>query len=267
MLKPDDNQIKHNSVDETGQAPRESGPKGAFFTSSWFSAGVSSAVATKLCIDIIDEIIYIHIDDHHPDTLRFVDDCEKWFGKPIRRVQSRYKNVNNALLGAGGKGYVNGPAGAACTRLLKRRTRREWEIDQKGPLRYVWGMDSTEQNRADRIASAMPDYDHLFPLIDDHITKEDAHQILNASGIKRPVMYDLGYQNNNCIGCVKGAMGYWNMIRRDFPDVFKSRAETERKIGGTCIKGIYLDELPVDAGRKYGPICEECGIFCEIMSI
>lgn len=31
-------------------------------------------------------------------------------------------------------------------------------------------------------------------------------------------MYDLGYANNNCIGCVKGGIGYWNKIRIDFPE-------------------------------------------------
>jgi hypothetical protein len=52
-------------------------------TVAWFSAGVSSAVATKLMIDEIDQILYTHIDDQHPDTLRFVRDCESWFGKPV----------------------------------------------------------------------------------------------------------------------------------------------------------------------------------------
>ena len=80
---------------------------------SWFSAGVSSAVATKLMIDQIDEIIYTHIDDQHPDTMRFVRDCEKWFGKPITILQSPYKCVENAVYGSGGRGYINGPSGAA----------------------------------------------------------------------------------------------------------------------------------------------------------
>ena len=236
-------------------------------TVSWFSAGVSSAVATKLTIDSIDEIYYIHIDDHHADTLRFVRDCEAWFGKEIKTIQSPYKNVNNALLGAGGKGYVNGVAGAPCTRFLKRRVRKEWELYQDCKLTYVWGMDASEAHRADRLRRAMSEQEHCFPLIDNSTTKEEAHRILNASGIKRPIMYDLGYHNNNCVGCVKGGKGYWNKIRIDFPEVFYSRAEVERKIGGTCIKGMYLDELPEDAGRKEKPIVSECGIFCELMKI
>jgi 3'-phosphoadenosine 5'-phosphosulfate sulfotransferase (PAPS reductase)/FAD synthetase len=234
---------------------------------AWFSAGVSSAVATKLIVKQVDQIIYTHIDDQHPDTLRFVKECEEWFGKPVTIMQSPYKNVNNALLGAGGRGYVNGPAGAPCTRLLKRRVRREWEIEQKFPLTYIWGMDAKEKDRVGRVVSAMPDQKHLFPLIERNMTKEDAHKILTASGIKRPVMYDLGYYNNNCVGCVKGGMGYWNKIRVDFPEVFKSRAEIERRIGGTCIKGVYLDELSENRGHRTEPICADCGIYCELISL
>ena len=230
---------------------------------SWFSAGASSAVATKLAIDNIDSIIYCHIDDQHPDTLRFLKECEKWFGKTIEVIQSPYKCVENALLGAGGRGYVNGPAGAPCTRFLKRRVRKEWELEQAEPLTYIWGMDKGEVNRADRLKVTMPEHTHRFPLIENNISKESAHLMLKNSGIKRPMMYDLGYGNNNCIGCVKGGMGYWNKIRIDFPDVFKARAKLERKIGGTCIKGIYLDELDPDRGRMQRPICAECGVLCE----
>jgi len=80
-------------------------------------------------------------------------------------------------------------------------------------------------------------------------------------------MYDAGYINNNCVGCVKGGMGYWNKIRIDFPDVFKMRSEMEKKIGASCIKGIFLDELDPKAGRMAKPIVGECGIFCESMKI
>lgn len=187
-------------------------------TVSWFSAGVSSAVATKLAINEVDRIIYIHIDDHHPDTIRFVDECEEWFGKPIERMQSQYKNVENACKSSGGRGYVNGPAGAACTKFLKRRLRKEWELSLDNvDLTYIWGMDANEQHRLDRLEETVPEFGHRAPLIERGISKEHAHQILNASGIKRPAMYDLGYHNNNCVGCVKGGRGYWNHIRTDFP--------------------------------------------------
>lgn len=242
----------------------QSNPSGSLrtFTVSWFSAGVSSAVATKLLIDDIDKIIYTHIDDQHPDTMRFVRDCEQWFGKEIEILQSPYKNVDNALRAVC---YINGIHGAPCTRLLKRRVRQEWEMDREN-LIYVWGMDIGEQNRCDRLIEAMPKQKHIFPLIDRKLSKNEAHQILRASGIKRPAMYDLGYHNNNCVGCVKGGMGYWNKIRIDFPEVFQKRIETEQLIGASCLK-IPLVELDPNMGRHEDIIMDDCGLFCEMMAV
>jgi hypothetical protein len=233
---------------------------------SWFSAGVSSAVATKLTITDLDHIIYTHIEDHHEDTLRFVADCEKWFKKPVEIIQSdRYSTVEETLRAVQ---YINGPAGAPCTRLLKRRVRKEWENAHDDlPLMYVWGLDASEQARAERLAEAMPDQQHIFPLIERGITKEAAHQMLNASGVRRPAMYDLGYPNNNCIGCVKGGMGYWNKIRRDFPEVFEKRAALEREIGARCMRRSSLDDLDPERGRESPPIVEECGAMCEVMDL
>jgi len=110
----------------------------------------------------------------------------------------------------------------------------------------------------------MSDFDHEFPLIERGLTKADAHGIAAQLGLKRPIMYDLGYPNNNCIGCVKGGMGYWNKIRQDFPDVFERRAKEERMLGHSCIKGVFLDELEPNRGRIDKEIMEDCGISCEI---
>lgn len=234
-------------------------------TVSWFSAGVSSAVATKLAMEKYPDIkiIYIHIEDQHPDTIRFVNDCEIWFGKKIERLQSKLKSVENACLSFG---YVNGIGGAKCTQVLKKRIRKEWERDNN-PTRYVWGFDSSkrERIRAERVQEAMPEVEHYYPLIEKEITKEIAHGLLRQAGIKRPAMYELGYQNNNCIGCVKGGRGYWNKIRQDFPEVFERRKKMERIIGHSCINGCYLDELPLDSGREQIEILEDCGIFCELL--
>ena len=112
----------------------------------------------------------------------------------------------------------------------------------------------------------MPKFKHEFPLIDKGLTKEDCHGLLKQLGIKRPKMYDLGYRNNNCIGCVKGGKGYWNKIRIDFPEVFEARAKQEREVGHTCIKGVYLDELPPDAGRIEDEVMEECSIMCQLIN-
>lgn len=229
-------------------------------TVSWFSAGVSSAVATKLMINEIDEIIYTHIDNQHEDSLRFISDCEKWFGRKITIMQSPLKSVGNAIRQSA---FINCPGGASCTRLLKRRVRAEWERDKK-ELIYVWGMDIKEKKRCIDLEEAMPDMQHRFPLVDKQISKAQAHEMLKRAGIKRPKMYDLGYNNNNCIGCVKGSKGYWNKIRVDFPDAFDEMVALERLIGHSCMNGTFLDELKKGTGFEPVEIDDDCGIFCEL---
>jgi len=238
------------------------------FTVAWFSAGVSSAVAIKLVIDQVDLIMYTHIEDQHPDGMRFVKDCEEWFGKEIVITQSPFKSVESACM-MHGKGYINGPAGANCTRWLKKKVREEWERENEDKhLRYIWGFDNTEGHRhARQVEVTMPAFEHVSPLIDRNYSKSAVHKILKASGIKRPAMYDLGYNNNNCVGCVKGGMGYWNHIRVDFPEVFQARAKMERKVGHSCINGTFLDELNPDVGRHTPPVVNDCGIFCEMMGL
>jgi 3'-phosphoadenosine 5'-phosphosulfate sulfotransferase (PAPS reductase)/FAD synthetase len=235
-------------------------------TVSYFSGGVSSAVATMLAIADIDRIMYTHIDDQHPDTMRFVRDCEAWFGKPVEIMQSPLKCVDHACRMASFIRSRNG--GAACTKRLKREVRKQFERENERQMTIVWGLDLAEADRAMRVCTTMPNHEHRFPLIDARMSKEHAHEVLRASGIKRPAMYDLGYHNNNCIGCVKGGMGYWNKIRVDFPEVFAARSAMERLIGFPIIgKGIWLDELDPERGRHAGPICDDCGIMCELMSI
>lgn len=230
---------------------------------SWFSAGVSSAVATKLSSP--DLIIYNPVMDMHPDTERFISDCEKWFGKKVWRLSSsRVKSVEDACrLSA----CITIPRSfTACTKHLKIAVRKEWEIDNPGPHEYVWGLDAGETGRAQGIIERGHPHDHYFPLIAKGLTKEDAHGFLARAGIARPAMYDEGYPNNNCIGCIRGGMGYWNKIRREYPLVFWERAKLERLIGHSILKECYLDELDPERGRELQPIVQDCGVMCEIVT-
>lgn len=234
---------------------------------SWFSAGVSSAVATKIALDTFPDlkIIYTHIEDQHEDTLRFINDCEKWFDRKVLVLQSdKYKTVDDACRALA---YLTGNSGAACTRVLKKRVRQEWEKenlpDTPNKHIYIWGIDIEETQRVSRIVKANQDFQHIFPLIENNITKDIAHGMLKKANIKRPYMYDLGYPNNNCIGCIRGGMGYWNRIRKDFPAVFKARCDLEDTIGYTLFREFKLKDLPDDKG-KMECVVPDCGLFCEI---
>lgn len=225
---------------------------------TWFSCGVSSAVAALLSPD--SHLVRIRIDDEHEDSDRFCAEVETHLGRKVDVLQSPYLSVEQVVRSTR---YINGPAGAACTRLLKRRVRQEWESIHPGPHEYIWGFDATETKRLDMMREREPGHMHSAPLIDAWLTKEEAHGLFarEFKCIARPAMYDLGYRNNNCVGCVKGGMGYWNKIRIDFPEVFAARAKLEREIGRQCINGTWLDELDPAIGRNE-PIGATCGIAC-----
>jgi 3'-phosphoadenosine 5'-phosphosulfate sulfotransferase (PAPS reductase)/FAD synthetase len=227
----------------------------------WFSAGVSSFIAAYIERKTIDRLLYCHIEEQHPDTLRFLHDCENQLGQEIGILTSPYVSVKNVI---DTFNFINSRYGAKCTEILKKRVRKQWEYG-KTDLTYVWGYDVTEKHRDDQILDTMPKFNHVFPLIDRNLTKQDCHGLLKQLKVKRPIMYDMGYRNNNCIGCVKGGMGYWNKIRVDFPAVFEERAKQERRIGHTCIKGVYLDELDPKRGRIEQEILEDCDGSCQII--
>jgi len=233
---------------------------------AWFSAGVDSAIAIYMAREEIDKIIYIHIDDQHEDTMRFVKDCERFFGQEVEILQSRYKSVDEVHQAFG---VIKINWFGKCTEVLKKRVRKEWELDHKDyDITYYWGFDSSEGIRAEKTLEGMPDYKHRFPLIENHLSKQDCHAMLKTLGVKRPIMYDLGYSNNNCLGCIKGGMGYWNKIRKDFPEVFELRAKRERESGHSYLKAdgkpLFLDELDPYRGRMEDEIMEDCSIICQI---
>ena len=128
----------------------------------------------------------------------------------------------------------------------------------------IFGYTVEEQDRLDRFIDANNDVDIWTPLIDKGLSKEDCLAMLRNANIGLPEMYRLGYHNNNCIGCVKGGMGYWNKIKVDFPEQFDRMAKLERFKKQTVLKDVYLDELPPDAGNYPQEPDIQCGIFCHM---
>jgi hypothetical protein len=242
-------------------------------TIGWWSAGITSAVAFKYALEMYDnvELYYIHIDSAHPDNARFKADCERWYGVEIKTIQSKeYRDQFEVIEGVRA---INTPMGAPCTRILKKEVR--YGIEELYSLNLfnnitishqVWGFEFAphEVNRATRFAQQYPGTMPLFPLIEKGIDKNMCAGLVINEGIEIPKMYQMGYSNNNCIGCVKAGKGYWNKIRIDFPDVFDRMAVLERKIGHSCINGTFLDELAPDAGKIQEEVIPNCEIICDV---
>jgi len=238
----------------------------------WFSCGAASAVAAKLTLEKYGSnnkvsVVNNPIAEEHEDNQRFLKDVEKWLGVPIYSATSKQYPSQKCTDVWADRRFMSGPAGAPCTMILKKRARQEWEEINK-PDFTVLGFTAEETKRADRFRTTERDT-LLTPLIDSGYNKEDCFSILLQGGIELPEIYKLGFPNANCIGCVKATSAtYWNLVRKEFPEVFKERAEQSREIGAKLAyhKGgrIPLDELPEDAvGRKLKDYDFECGIFCE----
>lgn len=242
----------------------------------WFSCGITSAVACWLIIQKYGvenvELYYIEIKTAHPDNERFIRDCEQWFGMKINRIKSHEFIDQFDVIEQ--TGYVNGRDGARCTLELKKEVRFRLEkhhvptlFEPETPVikSQIHGFEF-ERDQINRAIDFLHDFKYtnpIFPLIEAKLTKADCAAIVLKQGIKLPAMYELGYNNNNCIGCVKGGKGYWNKIRIDFPVEFQRMAKLERLVGHTCIKDCYLDELDPMDGYTPKPIIPACSVVCE----
>lgn len=233
---------------------------------SWFSCGDASAVATKLAIEKYGDrvvVAYTNPKGEHADNLRFRKDCERWFGREIIELSNpRYYDPWHVMEV---ERFIVGPDGARCTGAMKREVRYQF---QRPDDIQIFGFTAEESERAKRFRDQNFEVHLETPLIDADLSKDDCHRIVMRVGIEIPAMYRLGFVNNNCIGCPKGGMGYWNMIRRHFPDRFRSMAELERRIGATCIHTraegrIFLDQLAPGRGDIRAERSFDCSIACE----
>ena len=237
-----------------------------------FSCGVTSAVATKLALEanagrLPVTIVYMDTRSEHPDNARFRSECEAWFGQPVTALHNdKYRDIWDVFHR---ESYIAGVAGAKCTTVLKKQLREK--IERPSDLQvFGYESDARQIARARRFWDHQPEVMGWFPLIDASINKDDCKRIVTAAGIDLPVMYGLGFDNNNCIGCPKGGNAYWNRIRKHFPEVFERMALLSRELDVRIIKitegGVrrraYLDELPLDATDE-GPVDMSCGAICD----
>lgn len=233
--------------------------------------GVNSAAMAWLVLQQNPDALPVHCDlgvSVHEDSRRFIEDLESWYGKPIIRIKSeKYDTVDDVFEDVR---YLAGTEGARCTGEMKFVPRMNFELPSDT---HYWGY-AADKTDAKRFANMQADYPLLkqrSPLIEAGMKKKDSHDFLKRHGIKRPYVYDIGFPNGNCIGCVKATSpNYWALIRKHFPDVFERRADQSRRFGKdgvrlTRIKGerIFIDEIPEDwpttmRGQSFGG----CGFHC-----
>jgi len=229
----------------------------------WWSGGVTSAVACHLSIELYGKercrVVFIDTMNEHEDTERFMKDCEKWYGLPIESISNKkysciedvwYDNLS-----------LNVAHGAVCSSELKRSVRVDFQRKNKFS-HQVFGFDIDEPNRAKNIKKNYPKSKPIFPLLFHGLTKKNCISIIEKNGIEIPQMYKLGFSNNNCFGktetslggCVQGGIGYWQKIKRQYPEKFNKMADIEHEL--TNLKG-----APVTMLKDQSKAAKESGQF------
>lgn len=262
-----------------------------------FSCGAASAVAAKLMVaewrsgitqrigapgirttEMTEEewgpdilIVNAFIQEEHADNRRFLDDVALWLGVagipfPIKVLRDE-KYDASTLQVFRKRRFMKNRFMAPCSHHLKREVLAK--IAKPGDITCL-GYTAEETDRAERLEDLFPKEKFRFPLIEQGLKKADCLALVERAGIELPEMYKLGYANANCIGCVKGGEGYWNKIRRDFPEQFIQIAEIQKEIG----PGAYLFrdrktgdryslyDLPPNKGRYLEEPEISCGFLC-----
>ena len=238
-----------------------------------FSCGAASAVATKLALDEFGGrvlVVNIEVVEEHPDNRRFLADCEKWFGREI--LVLRDEKYGGSIYEVFRKRrFITGPKAIPCSMVLKKDVMRNFYRDGD---EVVIGYTAEEEERANRFIDANNGRVCHFPLIDAGLTKADCLALVEREGIELPEMYRLGFQNANCIGCVKGGQAYWNKIKVVFPVEFERMAATEELLGASILryrsgprKGekMPLRELQPTKHKLADEPDISCSIFCEMV--
>lgn len=230
-------------------------------TISWFSAGAASAVATKMMLARGDVTpVYCATNSEHPDNERFIADCEKWFGVSVTHMSSdKYADAWDVWER---RRYLAGIDGAPCTVELKVEPRIRF---QRPDDIHVFGYtaDGPDIARANRLRENYPELTIETPLIDGGINKQACLAMIERAGIKLPVLYGLGFPNNNCIPCVKATSpAYWALVRKNFPDKFERMVKLSRELDVRLCRidgaRAFIDEIPENQPTKdaEAPFCD-----------
>jgi len=235
----------------------------------WFSRGAASAVAWLLTRRQDQQCIAVHCatNAEHPDSDRFEADWCRVMNDRVTTIQSdEYVDTWDVWEKTR---WLAGINGARCTGELKVAPRLEF---QRPDDIHVFGYtaDKADITRANRLRENYFEMQIETPLIDAGLTKQAVLAMVQSRGVELPLMYRLGFQNNNCIPCVKATSpDYWALVRETCPQEFARMVKLSRDLGVRMarVKGerVFIDEIPADQPTA-DPIVPTCDFLCQIQS-
>lgn len=229
----------------------------------WFSCGAASACAAWLGLKKYTDAVVVYCDtlkSEHPDNARFKADVERWIGREIEVTRSKeYASVDEVFEKTL---YMAGIEGARCTVEMKKVPRFEFQLPDDINL---FGLTYDEPKRIADFEANNPELNLEWILRDEQYTKRRCYRTLELARIPLPEMYLLGFEHNNCIGCVKATSpAYWQRVKLHFPETFARRADQSRRLGVRLVRingeRRFLDEMTNEQDDWREEI--ECGPVC-----
>jgi hypothetical protein len=229
----------------------------------WFSCGAASAVAVKLTDA---DPVYCDTGAEHSDNVRFMEDCRIWFGRSEIQIlrSDEYESTWDVWQKTR---WLAGIDGARCTVELKVKPRLAYQEPHDIHV-FGYTADGLDVMRAKRLRETYPELLIETPLIERGLTKAACLAMLERAGIKPPVLYSLGFHNNNCIPCVKATSpSYWALVRKHFPAQFLRMAELSRGLDVRLCRidgeRRFIDEIDDDHPTD-DPLQPSCDFLCHI---
>lgn len=233
----------------------------------WFSRGAASAIAWKIakrkypnCI-----AVYCATGSEHTDSDRFQAEWCRVMNDNVLTIKSdEYSDTWDVWQKTR---WLAGINGARCTGELKVAPRVEF---QRPDDVHVFGytFDAPDIARAKRLRDNYFEMKIETPLIDAGLTKQAVLAMVQSAGVDIPAMYKMGFQNNNCIPCVKATSpDYWSLVRKTHPEEFERMVKLSRELNVKLCrihsKRSFIDEIPKD-WPVTNPIVQACDFLCQM---
>ena len=113
-----------------------------------------------------------------------------------------------------------------CSRVLKREPSRRWlkaNATPDTPIAIGYTFEESGRLAGFKRAMGRDGYTNIqAPLFErPWVSRPMAQEMVEATGIKLPRLYNLGASHNNCGGaCVKGGLAHWRWVYRALPEVY-----------------------------------------------
>ena len=215
-----------------------------------YSGGHSSALAAIETVRRYgkDKVILLNHDIspkvERADTKEYKERIADKLGLPVQYANAEGWEDRTPLVVAREKRLFQKLAGQKfCTYELKTKPFYDW-IKTSGytgdDVTFVYGFDAKETERIERrrMILGKMGFETLFPLAELPRTIFDTKEI----GVEKPVSY-CQFKHSNCVGCLKAGKMHWYMVYCLYPEIFAEAVFTEKSVGQTIIKGVWLEDL------------------------